>query len=130
MVRRIMLYTWRLRIRIIIKRYQKFYILVFLSYSRSFKLNAFGLNLEGVYATRTWIDNEWLDSVSFLGHRVTTDDSFAVETHILDKEIGAVKGKIHLAFVDFIRSNQKFDSLEALKQQITDDILRAKEILA
>ena len=87
------------------------------------------LPLEGVYATRTYIENEWLDSVSFLGHRVTTDDSFAVETHILGKEIGVVRGDIQLAFVDFIRANQKFDSLEALKQQIKADILRAKEIL-
>jgi riboflavin kinase/FMN adenylyltransferase len=87
------------------------------------------LPLEGVYATRTCIEDEWLNSVSFLGHRVTTDDSFAVETHILDKEIGAVRGNVYLAFVDFIRPNQKFDSLEALKQQIADDILRAKEIL-
>lgn len=87
------------------------------------------LPLEGVYATRTWVDHEWLDSVSFLGHRVTTDDSFAVETHILDKEIDVVKGEIHLAFVDFIRQNQKFDSLEALKQQIEDDIVCAKKLL-
>lgn len=88
------------------------------------------LPLEGVYATRTWIENEWLDSVSFLGHRVTTDDSFAVETHIIDKEIGVIRGKVHLGFVDFIRPNQKFDSLEALKAQIQSDISRAKEILA
>ena len=87
------------------------------------------LPLEGVYVTRTQIENKWLDSVSFLGHRVTTDDSFAVETHILDKEIGVVSGNIKLAFVDFIRPNQKFDSLEALREQIQDDILRAKEIL-
>jgi len=76
------------------------------------------------------VEDKWLDSVSFLGHRVTTDDSYAVETHILDKEIGVVRGDVHLAFVDFIRPNQKFDSLEALKQQIQDDILHAKEILA
>lgn len=88
------------------------------------------LPLEGVYATRTKVDDKWLDSVSFLGHRVTTDDSFAVETHILDKQMGIVQGEIHLAFVDFIRPNQKFDSLEGLKQQIEDDILRAKELLA
>ena len=87
------------------------------------------LPLEGVYATRTLIEDEWLDSVSFLGHRVTTDDSFAVETHILDKEIGVVRGDVQLAFVDFIRPNQKFDSLEALREQIQDDILHAKEIL-
>ncbi len=88
------------------------------------------LPLEGVYATRTQIDGQWFNSVSFLGHRVTTDDSFAVETHILDKEIGTVRGKIVLAFVDFIRPNQKFDSLEALRAQIQNDINHAKEILA
>jgi riboflavin kinase / FMN adenylyltransferase len=88
------------------------------------------LPLEGVYATRTYIGGEWLDSVSFLGHRVTTDDSFAVETHILDKEIGVVRGNVQLAFVDFIRANQKFDTLEALKEQIQNDIVYTKEILA
>ena len=88
------------------------------------------LPLEGVYATRTCIKGEWLNSVSFLGHRVTTDDSFAVETHILEKEIGEVQGEIALEFVDFIRKNQKFDSLDALKQQIQNDIGIAKKRLS
>lgn len=87
------------------------------------------LPLEGVYATRTQIDGEWFNSVSFLGHRVTTDDSFAVETHILDTEIGEVRGNIVLEFVDFIRENQKFDSLDALKKQIEDDIRATKVLL-
>jgi len=80
------------------------------------------LPLEGVYATRTRVEGEWLNSVSFLGHRVTTDDSFAVETHILDRKLGEVQGEIALEFVDFIRANQKFDSLDALKKQIQNDI--------
>ena len=88
------------------------------------------LPLEGVYATRTQIDGQWFNSVSFLGHRVTTDDSFAVETHILDKEIGEVRGKIVLEFVDFIRINQKFDSLAMLKKQIQDDIGMARKYLS
>ena len=88
------------------------------------------LPLEGVYATRTLIDGQWLNSVSFLGHRVTTDDSYAVETHILDREIGEVSGEIALEFIDFIRINQKFESLDALKKQIQDDIGSAKKILA
>lgn len=88
------------------------------------------LPMEGVYATRTFVEGEWLNSVSFLGRRVTTDDSYAVESHILDKEIGAVKGKLLLQFVDFIRPNKKFDSLDALKKQILDDIGSAKKILA
>lgn len=87
------------------------------------------LPLEGVYATRTLIDGQWLNSVSFLGHRVTTDDSYAVETHILDREIGEVSGEMALEFVDFIRINQKFESLDALKKQIHDDIGLAKKRL-
>ena len=87
------------------------------------------LPLEGVYVTRTLIDGQWLNSVSFLGHRVTTDDSYAVETHILEKEIGEVSGEMALEFVDFIRINQKFESLDALKKQIHDDIGLAKKRL-
>ncbi|HFQ62216.1 MAG TPA: bifunctional riboflavin kinase/FAD synthetase [Epsilonproteobacteria bacterium] len=92
-------------------------------------VKAYQLPLEGVYATRTKVKGEWLPSVSFLGHRVTTDDSFAVETHILGHDIGEVKGKVEMEFVDFIRANQKFESLEALKEQIEDDIVQAKEVL-
>ncbi len=88
------------------------------------------LPLEGVYVTRTLIDGQWLDSVSFLGHRVTTDDSYAVETHILDQEIGEISGEIALEFIEFIRINQKFDSLDALRKQIFDDIKRAKNRLS
>ena len=80
------------------------------------------LPLEGVYATRTKIGEEWLNSVSFLGHRVTTDGSYAVETHVIDKDIGEVNGIVVIEFVAFIRGNQKFDGLDMLKKQIQDDI--------
>ena len=87
------------------------------------------LPLEGVYATRTLIEGQWLNSISFLGHRVTTDDSYAIETHILDKEMEEISGDIALEFVDFIRFNRKFDSLPSLKKQIYDDISKAKNLL-
>jgi len=87
------------------------------------------LPLEGVYATRTLIEGVWLPSVSFLGHRVTTDGSFAVETHILQQEITTPTTTVWIAFEGFIRENRKFDSLEALKTQINEDIHWAKEIL-
>jgi riboflavin kinase/FMN adenylyltransferase len=85
------------------------------------------LPLEGVYATRTKIGDEWLSSVSFLGHRVTTDGSFAVETHILDKDIGIVNGKVWLEFISFIRENKKFNGLDDLRTQIEEDIVKAKK---
>jgi len=92
-------------------------------------IKAYQLPLEGVYATRTKIRGEWFDSVSFLGHRATTDDSFAVETHILEEDIGVVEGKVEIAFIDFIRKNQKFESLDKLKQQISTDMISAKRML-
>ncbi len=93
------------------------------------QVKEYQLPLEGVYATRTYINDIWYSSVSFLGHRVTTDDSYAVETHILDNEIGKAEGEVVLEFVDFIRTNQKFDSLDALKAQIQTDITTAKQLL-
>lgn len=87
------------------------------------------LPLEGVYATRTKVGDEWLNSVSFLGHRVTTDGSYAVETHIIEKDIAEVNGGVTIEFVAFIRENQKFDGLDGLKKQIQDDISMAKNIL-
>ena len=93
------------------------------------QVKEYQLPLEGVYATRTKIDERWYNSVSFLGHRVTTDDSYAVETHILDQKIGEVEGEVLLEFVDFIRINQKFDSLDELKVQIQNDITAAKKLL-
>ena len=94
-------------------------------------LNIYDYDLpkNGVYATRTKIGEELLESVSFIGLRATTDGSFAVETHVLDREIGAVKGTICLEFVEFIRENQKFDSLKHLKKQIVSDMIQAKNIL-
>ena len=92
-------------------------------------VKGYQLPLEGVYATRTKIGDEWYPSVSFLGHRVSTDGSFAVETHILDGDIGMIKGNLALAFIDFIRPNQKFESLEALKTQINTDIDSTRELL-
>ena len=85
---------------------------------------------EGVYATLTRIDDEehYHPSVSFVGHRVTTDGSFAIESHILDGEVGYVS-KASISFVSFIRDNQKFDSLDELKKAIDKDIAIASREL-
>jgi len=93
------------------------------------KVEHYQLPLEGVYATRTKIGTEWFASVSFLGHRVTTDGTFAVESHILEKELGETEGELQLEFRGFIRENRKFDSLAQLKEQIEMDIESAKQFL-
>jgi len=84
---------------------------------------------DGVYATYTKVDGVWLPSISFIGIRATTDGAFAIESHILNQEIAEVNGKVELKFVAFIRENQKFNGLEALKNQIVVDIKSAEKIL-
>lgn len=89
---------------------------------------------EGVYASLTRIDDEehYHPSVSFVGHRVTTDGLFAIESHILDGEV-LCKERASISFVSFIRDNKKFDSLDELKVAIDGDIaiaLKDLKILA
>jgi len=85
---------------------------------------------EGVYVTLTRIDKEehFHPSVSFVGHRVTTDGSFAIESHILDGEI-CCESKASISFVQFIRNNEKFDTLAELKVAIKKDIAKAHKEL-
>lgn len=85
---------------------------------------------EGVYAALTRLGNEehYNPSVVFVGHRVTTDGNYAIESHIL----GEVKKHYEYAsisFVKFLRKNQKFETLESLKKAIEMDILNAKREL-
>ncbi len=85
--------------------------------------------LEGVYATRTVVDGVMYDSVSFVGHRVSTDRKFSVETHILDQEIDFKDSLVAIDFYMKIRDNHRYDKLEDLKRRIELDIFEAKDIL-
>ncbi len=91
--------------------------------------NHFVLPKDGVYATYTMIDEILYKSISFLGNRISTNISFAIETHILDKHIYTLPKEIEIMFVARIRDNRKFDSLRMLKNQILKDINIAKNIL-
>jgi len=92
------------------------------------KVENYQLPLEGVYATRTMINKIWHHSVSFIGHRFATDGSFAIESHIIGQDIGDAKDKdnVRIEFAKLIRQNQRFDSLQKLKEQIASDIEYAK----
>ncbi len=83
----------------------------------------------GVYATKTKVQNKWYDSITFIGHRVTTDENFAVETHLIDTNINFLPQKISIKFFVFLRDNKKFDTIELLNKQIKKDIKKAKAVL-
>jgi len=77
---------------------------------------------QGVFITKT--NN--LPSITFIGIR-STDNNFSIETHILNEKWKVKNEKlIGIEFIEFLRENRKFNSLEELKNQIVMDIQKAK----
>lgn len=87
---------------------------------------------DGVYITRARIGQECFDSVTNVGNRPTFGaDSFAVETHLLNfhpLELSA-ETEVELHFLDRLRDEIKFPSVEALKEQIGRDVRKAQKYL-
>jgi riboflavin kinase/FMN adenylyltransferase len=91
---------------------------------------------DGVYVTRTRVGggdkNECFDSVSNIGNRPTFgSDSFAIESHLLNfhpLELSA-ETEVEIHFLDRLRDEIKFPSVEALKEQIGRDVGRAQKYL-
>ncbi len=93
----------------------------------------FLLPKSGVYLTKTCLDGTNYESLTFLGHRQTTDGNFALECHILNKDFGLGLSAdkdfkdVNVMFLKFLRENKKFNDFSALKEQILLDISKAKE---
>lgn len=83
----------------------------------------------GVYITRTHdLDStrEW-ESISNIGYRPTFGgESLSIETFLLSPLTGDAPHEIRLEFLRRVRDERKFESPEALKQQILKDVARAK----
>ena len=93
------------------------------------EISQFLIPAQGIYATRTMIENIEYDSVTFIGHRVTTDGKFAIETHIIDQTINTSSHTLKIKFFTRLRENRKYTQYEELKKQILLDIQNAKKYL-
>lgn len=91
------------------------------------KIADFLLPKNGVYLTKTILDEKEYKSLTFIGNRVSTDGNFSVETHILDEDIEIKNKIVQIKFFDFLRENKKFENLENLKKQISVDINKARK---
>lgn len=88
----------------------------------------------GVYATRTLVEGVSYSSVTNMGVRPTFQDSasssFAspvlVETHLIDQNLDLYGKKIQVEFLTYLRPEQKFPNIDALKEQIRADVDRAR----
>lgn len=89
----------------------------------------------GVYAVRVGLEEDgvvrtWYDGVANLGRRPTVDGLKELfEVHFFDFS-GDLYGKhLRVALIEFLRREQKFDGLDALKAQIARDCEVARRIL-
>lgn len=83
----------------------------------------------GVYLTRCLIDGTSYLGVTNIGTRPTVDADapLNVETHLLNFDGDLYQKEIRVEFLDFIRPEQQFASVEALQKQIQEDIKTARE---
>jgi riboflavin kinase/FMN adenylyltransferase len=85
---------------------------------------------DGVYITRTRVGTECFDSVTNIGNRPTFGaHSFAVESHLLNfhpLEVMA-ETEVEIHFLDRMRDEIKFPSVEALREQIGRDVNKAQK---
>jgi riboflavin kinase / FMN adenylyltransferase len=84
---------------------------------------------DGVYITWTRVADERFDSVTNVGNRPTFGaDSFAIETHLLDFHPIELtpESEVEICFLNRLRDEIKFPSVEALREQIARDVKKAR----
>lgn len=85
----------------------------------------------GVYLTRTFFDGQEYFGITNIGVKPTIGGKEAkgIETHLFDFE-GDLYGKeLTVAFYAFERGEQRFESLEALKNQLQQDVCQGRKKL-
>jgi riboflavin kinase/FMN adenylyltransferase len=84
----------------------------------------------GVYAVTVEYGDKIMDGVANIGFSPTFDDHlFTVEVHILDFDENIYGKNIRVNFIQRLRGEIKFESVNALAYQIRKDIENAREIL-
>ena len=78
----------------------------------------------GVYATRIWVDGVPHMAVTNVGSRPTVDDgdSLTVEGFLLDFEGDLYDKTVRVEFYKFLRPEEKFPSLDALRTEIMRNV--------
>jgi riboflavin kinase/FMN adenylyltransferase len=81
----------------------------------------------GVYVTRARIGDSWYRGVSNIGKKPTIpgDNPVGLETFLLDFEQEVYEENVLVEFLEFLRPEQRFDSIASLQRQMEQDIENA-----
>lgn len=84
---------------------------------------------DGVWAVRGHGDGHAWQGVANLGNRPTVDGLTRVfEVHLFDHDSDLYGKMLEVEFVKHLRPEQKFPSLDALREQIAKDVTAAREV--
>ena len=83
----------------------------------------------GVYASRVEVGGRVYPAVTNVGVRPTvdTDGDVTIESHLLDAAPELYGAACRVAFLTMLRPEMRFDSLEALREQILQDAARTRD---
>ena len=84
----------------------------------------------GVYAAKAMVDNKLYTGMLYIGTKPTIDGSFkeVIEINIFDFSEDIYGKKVKLLLHDYIRGDVKFDGIEALTTQLSQDEKKVREI--
>jgi riboflavin kinase/FMN adenylyltransferase len=86
---------------------------------------------DGVYAVKVKWREDSYDGVINIGHRPTFAASApTLEIHLLDFQGGLYAERLRIYFVDRLRDEKKFPSVEALQAAVLKDIAQARALLS
>jgi riboflavin kinase/FMN adenylyltransferase len=85
---------------------------------------------DGVYAVRVRRDGVWLDGVANIGTNPTFGDTGrTLEAYLFDFDADIYGARVDVAFIERLRGEEKFPTVEALVAQIARDAEQARALL-
>ncbi len=86
--------------------------------------------LDGVYATRAYVNGKLYQSMTNIGNNPTFGDSErGVEVYIIDYQGDLYGREVSIDIVERLRGEERFSSVAELKKQIAEDVKKGKAIL-
>lgn len=84
---------------------------------------------KGVYLNRLTVDGITYKGIANIGVKptVTDENRIVIESFLFDFDKEAYGKNVHIELLEFLRPEQKFPNIEAMKQQVNEDIETAKK---
>jgi riboflavin kinase/FMN adenylyltransferase len=86
---------------------------------------------DGIYAARVLVEGQRLSGMLYIGNRPSLEDGKgqSVEIHIFDFKNNIYNKKVVIELVEKTRDDQRFDSMEQLRQRLAQDEAEVKAVL-